>query len=609
MSPRSRGAAARDGARRGRARSPTPPATTGATPGLAHLLAVSGQNVMLLAALALPVLMLAGAGPRARLAALAVLIARLRAARGSGPVAPARRASWGSAGSPRWRPPGRRRAGTRCCSPRPRRSPGTRAPGPTPAGSSRSRRSPGSSPGRAARARLGAAVASCAGWAARLAGALADGVAITVAATLATAPLLAHHFGYVPLAGLPANLARPAGGGAGDVARHGQDRARPALGSARSRPDRRRRSAAAAHRHGCLDPRRLPRRRSPSASPTCPAARLALPLRLRRRRRGRLRRRSAWPRSPLRRRTHVASATGLRSGPARWRWLPASRAPPRSRRSLMRRRARRRRGAARRGPGRPTGSPSASSTSARATPTLIQHPDGTAVLFDGGPPEARRRSPPAPGRRAAARPGRGHPPLARPPRRPRGGAAPLPRRRCSSTAATAPRDPPSARSSGWPTERGVRRVPALAPLTLTLAGGDLRIRVLVAAAAAARARRPRTPTRARVVAIVSSGGFDLMLSADAESEAAAAARPARRGRHEGAPPRQLRPGPARGARAAATRGRRRSRWACTTPTATRRPSTLAALAGRARRRPTAPTATARSRSRAEHGELRLETER
>src|SRR5918992_1273064 len=35
---------------------------------------------------------------------------------------------------------------------------------------------------------------------------LADGVAITVSATLATAPLLAHHFGSVPLSGLPANL-------------------------------------------------------------------------------------------------------------------------------------------------------------------------------------------------------------------------------------------------------------------------------------------------------------------------------------------------------------------------------------------------------------------
>jgi competence protein ComEC len=40
----------------------------------------------------------------------------------------------------------------------------------------------------------------------RLAEGLVEGGAITVAATLATAPLLAHHFQSVPLAGLPANL-------------------------------------------------------------------------------------------------------------------------------------------------------------------------------------------------------------------------------------------------------------------------------------------------------------------------------------------------------------------------------------------------------------------
>src|SRR3954454_17345810 len=34
----------------------------------------------------------------------------------------------------------------------------------------------------------------------------AEGVAVTIAATLFTAPLLAHHFGSVPLASLPANL-------------------------------------------------------------------------------------------------------------------------------------------------------------------------------------------------------------------------------------------------------------------------------------------------------------------------------------------------------------------------------------------------------------------
>ena len=43
--------------------------------GLAHLLAVSGQNVMLLAALAQPLLAAAGLGPRGRGIALLLLIA------------------------------------------------------------------------------------------------------------------------------------------------------------------------------------------------------------------------------------------------------------------------------------------------------------------------------------------------------------------------------------------------------------------------------------------------------------------------------------------------------------------------------------------------------
>ena len=53
--------------------------------GLAHLLAVSGQNVMLLAALALPLLMFAGLGVRGRLAVLAVLIALYVPLAGAGP--------------------------------------------------------------------------------------------------------------------------------------------------------------------------------------------------------------------------------------------------------------------------------------------------------------------------------------------------------------------------------------------------------------------------------------------------------------------------------------------------------------------------------------------
>ena len=53
--------------------------------GLAHLLAVSGQNVMLLAALALPLLMAARAGLRTRLIVLAVLIALYVPLAGAGP--------------------------------------------------------------------------------------------------------------------------------------------------------------------------------------------------------------------------------------------------------------------------------------------------------------------------------------------------------------------------------------------------------------------------------------------------------------------------------------------------------------------------------------------
>ena len=83
--------------------------------GLAHLLAVSGQNVMLLAALALPLLVAAGAGPRARALALLGLIAIYVPLAGAGPSLQ-RAGAMGRRARSRWRPGGRRRAGTRCCS-------------------------------------------------------------------------------------------------------------------------------------------------------------------------------------------------------------------------------------------------------------------------------------------------------------------------------------------------------------------------------------------------------------------------------------------------------------------------------------------------------------
>jgi competence protein ComEC len=66
--------------------------------------------------------------------------------------------------------------------------------------------------------------------------------------------------------------------------------------------------------------------------------------------------------------------------------------------------------------------------------------------------------------------------------------------------------------------RGIERIPALAPLDLSLADGDLRIRVL---SPPPRPRGPpaEDPNPRAVVAVVSCGGFDLLLSADAESEA------------------------------------------------------------------------------------------
>jgi len=67
-------------------------------------------------------------------------------------------------------------------------------------------------------------------------------------------------------------------------------------------------------------------------------------------------------------------------------------------------------------------------------------------------------------------------------------------------------------------QSGIARIPAIAPLTLTLAGGDLRIRVL-SPPPRPPGPPPEDPNPRAVVAIVSSGGFDLMLSADAESEA------------------------------------------------------------------------------------------
>jgi competence protein ComEC len=163
--------------------------------GLAHILAVSGQNVMLLGLLALPVLAALRLGPTARLAALLVLIGLYVPLAGAGPSLQ-RAAAMGAAGiaammlgrpASRWYGMLLAAAATLAVNPRFVDDAGWQLSFAAVAGIMVL------GPGlRRALSELPRPVA--------------EGVALTVAATLATAPLLAHHFGAVSLASLPANL-------------------------------------------------------------------------------------------------------------------------------------------------------------------------------------------------------------------------------------------------------------------------------------------------------------------------------------------------------------------------------------------------------------------
>jgi competence protein ComEC len=158
--------------------------------GLAHLLAVSGQNVMLLCALALPLLALAGAAPATRIAILLALIAVYVPLAGAGPSLQ-RAAVMGAAGLVALAV---------------------------------------SRPASASYALLLAAavtlaanprVAGDAGWQLSFAavagivgarplaprGSIAGAIWLTAVASVATTPLLALHFEAVPLVSIPANLA------------------------------------------------------------------------------------------------------------------------------------------------------------------------------------------------------------------------------------------------------------------------------------------------------------------------------------------------------------------------------------------------------------------
>ncbi len=166
--------------------------------GLAHLLAVSGQNVMLLALLVLAAGMVTGAGLRARLVTAIALIALYVPLAGGGPSIQ-RAGVMGCAGlvaalagrpASRWYALGLAAVATLALNPLASGEPGWQL----------------------SFAAVAGLLALAPRWRealrrARLPGPLADAAAVTAAATLATAPLMALHFEQVSLASLPANLA------------------------------------------------------------------------------------------------------------------------------------------------------------------------------------------------------------------------------------------------------------------------------------------------------------------------------------------------------------------------------------------------------------------
>jgi competence protein ComEC len=476
--------------------------------GLAHLLAVSGQNVMLLSALALPLLTLAGVGLRARFLVVTLLIAVYVPLAGAGPSLQ-RAGIMGLAGIVAMassRPASRSYAlvlaatATLAWNPRAWEDPGWQLSFVAVAGIL--------AVGVPLGAVLRKGVDELGGGA--LAAALADGVAITVAATLSTAPLVAHHFGAVPLAGLPANLlALPAVAPAMWLGM-----LKAALGQLAAGPGPLRGASAAASALGVLADlpvaylAALGRRFA-----DMPGGKLAVPLR-----------------SPA---AVGAAYAALAAGAllardraarvaARLPWLASRwRALPRVRRAAVLVAALAALGAAVAALLAPPGPPSHLTVRfldvGQGDATLIQHPDGTAVLFDGGPPEAGvtrllRRA--GVGRLAlvvATHPSRDH----------HGGLAAVLRRfpvDALLDGGDGTPDPTFRALERLADRRGIPRVPAIAPQTLTLAGGDLRIRVL-SPSPRPPGPAPEDPNPRGVVAIVSSGRFDLMLSADAESVA------------------------------------------------------------------------------------------
>ena len=484
--------------------------------GLAHLLAVSGQNVMLLVALAVPLLALAGAGPGARGAALLALVALYVPLAGAGPSLQ-RAGVMGAAGIAAMtlsRPASRSYAlllavaATLALNPRVSSDPGWQLSFAAVAGILVLGR-----PLAVALADVGGELlrARASGTARAVVRALADAIAITVAATLATAPLVSFHFGAVPLAGLIANLlALPAVAPAMWL---GMVKVALGLVAAVVPP-----ADGLAELLGPLT--RVPLAYLEQLAERCadlPGGRLALPLdspasvglayalliavvlAVRR-----------LVRAPGRRR---ASRAGFAERAAAWR--RASRAFRVAVVVLVL-------GALALATATGLGSPSPPGDLTvrfldigQGDATLIQHPDGTAVLFDGGPPEGgvsrllRRAGVRRLAIVVATHASRDH----------HGGLVDvLDRYPVGMLLDGGDGNPhPGLQAVRDEAKRdGVRIVPAVAPMTLR--AGGLIIRIL-SPLPRPPGPPPDDPNPRAVVAIVSSGAFDLLLSADAESEA------------------------------------------------------------------------------------------
>jgi competence protein ComEC len=494
--------------------------------GLSHLLAVSGQNVMLLMALALPLLVAAGFGPRGRGIALLCLVALYVPLAGAGPSLQ-RAGVMGAAGiaamtlsrpSSRWYALLLAAAVTLALNPRASGDPGWQLSFIAVAGilvagrplAARLRRIAQELSRPANRAGRGSALARAA------VEGLCEGVAITVAATLATAPLLAYHFGSVPLAGLAANLlALPAVAPAmwlgmvkaslGLVAPllPGADRFAEALGPltrlAIGYLDR------LAERCAALPGARLelPLNSAPAVVSAYAALtalaygpRLARRLAARRTHRsvaagsGALELAAAWRRSPrsLRAGGIVLVAVLLVLGGSA---VLATPAPPEALTVRF-------------------------LDIGQGDATLIQDGAGAAVLFDGGPPEARvyRQLRAAGVRRldlmVATHQSRDH----------QGGLQEVLERIPTSLVlenSDRTHDPDFRRLLAEADARGIRHVAARAGHVLQV--GRLRIEILSPAPLPPGTPPPEDPNPRGVAAIVSAGDFDLWLSADAESDA------------------------------------------------------------------------------------------